>query len=134
MVSGIASRIGAINDEVGCNTPKTILAQQPKECPDTHLQAVYINKAVINEQPQLTMTINACVPCQDQEKITTGQAEQDQDILHARCNPNRTSDHQVELSSEQPESPMTVNACVPRKDQDNITTMQAEQDQDIQWL
>ena len=27
---------------------------------------------------------------------------------------------------EQLQSPMTINACVPRQDQDNITTMQAE--------
>ena len=69
MVSGIASRIGASHDEEMRETLK------PQECPDTHLQAVSINQGMDSEQPQSPMTINVCVPRQDQDKISTMQAE-----------------------------------------------------------
>ena len=49
------------------------MAQQPQECQDIETPA----------PSQSPMTINACVPRQDQDNIPTKQAEHDQDIQHA---------------------------------------------------
>ena len=97
MVSGIAARIGASHDEVGCKMLKTIEAHQPQECPDTILPAVNITQGVVNEQPQSTKTKTASVPRQDQDNILTMKGRHDQDIQQEGSNPPVTSIHQDSL-------------------------------------
>jgi hypothetical protein len=89
MVSGIIFRIGAINDEVGLRTLKTIFAHQPQKYTDTHLQDICTNLDVVSEPPQSPMTINACVPCQDQDNTPTRQAEHVQNTQHTGAGNDR---------------------------------------------
>jgi hypothetical protein len=89
MVSGIIFMIGATNDEVGLRTLKTIFANQPQKYTDTHLQDICTNLDVVSEPPQSPMTINACVPCQDQDNIPTRQAEQVQNTQHTGAGNDR---------------------------------------------
>ena len=75
------------------------------------------------------MTVNACVPRQNQDNITTMHAEKYQDTPQAGCNPSGTSIHleDLRIMTEPNDSPMTVTACVPSRN-DSIHMLQDNPD------
>jgi hypothetical protein len=72
------------------------------------------------------MTINACVPCQDQDNIITMWADQDQDFQQSGSNPSIHQDSLI-IVREPNESPMTVTVSVSSRDY-GINMLQDESD------